>query len=136
MKKENGCSITSRLISRKKLRRIFIYCPQMSTIPEEVAIITIINIFLLTLSWRRPLSYTNQSTDLLCILMDWFLYDNSLRYEIVKDKPNIWNPKLIFMLTDFFESAFSIYKYVKKSLMVIINFWRYFLPCLARSKSS
>ena len=58
----------------------------MSTIPEEVAIITIINIFLLTLSWRRPLSYTNQSTDLLCILMDWFLYDNSLRYEIVKQR--------------------------------------------------
>ena len=31
----------------------------------------------LTLSWRRPLSYRNQS-------MDWFLYDNGLRHERVK----------------------------------------------------
>ena len=38
---------------------------------------------LLTLSWRRPLSYRNQSTDLLCKSMDWFLYDNGLRHERV-----------------------------------------------------
>ena len=38
----------------------------------------------LTLSWRRPLSYRNQSIDLLCKSMDWFLYDNGLRYERVK----------------------------------------------------
>ena len=35
---------------------------------------------LLTLSWRRPLSYRNQSVNLLCKLMDWFLYDNGLRH--------------------------------------------------------
>ena len=39
----------------------------------------------LTLSWRRPLSYRNQSTDLLCKSMDWFLYDNGLRHERVKN---------------------------------------------------
>ena len=38
----------------------------------------------LTLSWRRPLSYKNQSTDLLHKSMDWFLYDNGLRHERVK----------------------------------------------------
>ena len=38
----------------------------------------------LTLSWRRPLSYRNQSIDLLCKSMDWFLYDNSLHHEGVK----------------------------------------------------
>ena len=37
----------------------------------------------LTLSWRRPLSYNNQSIDLLCKSMDWFLYDNGLRHERV-----------------------------------------------------
>ena len=37
----------------------------------------------LTLSWRRPLSYRNQSTDLLHKSMDWFLY-NGLRHERVK----------------------------------------------------
>ena len=37
----------------------------------------------LTLSWRRPLSYRNQSIDLQSKSMDWFLYGNSLRHEWV-----------------------------------------------------
>ena len=40
----------------------------------------------LTLSWRKPLSYRNQSIDLLCKSMDWFLYDNNLRHERVNYK--------------------------------------------------
>ena len=32
----------------------------------------------LTLSWRRSLSYGNQSIDLLCKSIDWFLFDNGL----------------------------------------------------------
>ena len=39
---------------------------------------------ILTLSWQRPLSYRNQSIDLLRKSMDWFLYDNGLRHERVK----------------------------------------------------
>ena len=39
----------------------------------------------LTLSWRRPISYKNQSTDLLRKSMDWFLYDIGLRHERVKE---------------------------------------------------
>ena len=38
----------------------------------------------LSLSWRRPLSYGNQSIDLRRKSMDWFLYDNGLRHERVK----------------------------------------------------
>ena len=30
---------------------------------------------ILTLSWRRSISYRNQSIDLLCKSIDWFLYD-------------------------------------------------------------
>ena len=37
----------------------------------------------LTLSWRRSLSYRNQSIDLLRKSMDWFLYDNGLRHKRV-----------------------------------------------------
>ena len=37
----------------------------------------------LILSWRRPLSYRNQTIDLVCNSMDWFLYDNGLRHERV-----------------------------------------------------
>ena len=39
----------------------------------------------LTLSRRSPLSYRNQSIDLLYKSMDWFLYDNDLRLERVKE---------------------------------------------------
>ena len=39
----------------------------------------------LTLSWRRPLSYTNQFIDLQSKSMDWFLYDNGLRHERVNE---------------------------------------------------
>ena len=38
----------------------------------------------LTLSWRRPLSYRNQTIDLLCKIMGWFLYDEDLRHGRVK----------------------------------------------------
>ena len=38
----------------------------------------------LTLSWRRSLSYRNQSIDLQSKSMDWFLYDIGLRDERVK----------------------------------------------------
>ena len=39
---------------------------------------------MLTLSWRRPLSYRNQSIDLLAKSMEWFPYDNGVRHERVK----------------------------------------------------
>ena len=38
----------------------------------------------LTRSWRRSLSYSNQSIDLLGKSMNWFIYDRDLRYERVK----------------------------------------------------
>ena len=38
----------------------------------------------LALSWRRSLSYRNQSIDLLCKSIDWFLYDRGLRHERVE----------------------------------------------------
>ena len=38
----------------------------------------------LTLSWRRPMSYRNQSIDLLRNSMDWFLDDIGLPHERVK----------------------------------------------------
>ena len=39
---------------------------------------------LLTHTWQRPLSYRNQSINLLCISVDWFLYDRDLRHERIK----------------------------------------------------
>ena len=38
----------------------------------------------LTLSWRRSLSYRNESIDFLSKSMNWFLYDRDLRHERVK----------------------------------------------------
>ena len=44
----------------------------------------------LTLSWRMPLSYRNQSIDLLRKSLDWCLYDNGLRHERVKKINNLF----------------------------------------------
>ena len=44
----------------------------------------------LTLSWRRPISYRNQSIDLLRKSVDWFLYDIGLRHERVNIRNEIW----------------------------------------------
>ena len=52
-----------------------------STLKANVCIF--LNIYF-TLSLRNPLSYRNQSIDLLLKSMDWFLYDNGLRNERVK----------------------------------------------------
>ena len=38
----------------------------------------------LTLSWRRSISYKNQSIDLHSKSMDWFLYNRDYRHESVK----------------------------------------------------
>ena len=43
-----------------------------------------VQLFCLTLLWRRPLSYRNQSINLGSKSMDWFLYDNGLRHERLK----------------------------------------------------
>ena len=40
--------------------------------------------FLLTLSWRRSLTYGKKSIDLQSKSVDWFLYDRNLRHERVK----------------------------------------------------
>ena len=39
----------------------------------------------LTLSWWKFLSHRNQFIDLLCILINWFLYDRDLRHEIINN---------------------------------------------------
>ena len=49
----------------------------------ETSLVTPVENISLTLSRRRPLSYRNQSIDLLRKSMDWFLYDNGLRHERV-----------------------------------------------------
>ena len=53
---------------------------------SEVYNLFVWNIRQLTISWRRPLSYRNQSIDLQSKSMDWFLYDNDLHHERVKGR--------------------------------------------------
>ena len=47
----------------------------------SVALNACLPVFKLTLSWRKFLSYRNQSTDLQNKSMDFFLYDRDLRHE-------------------------------------------------------
>ena len=62
----------------------------------------------LTLSWRRPLSYTNQSIALQSKSMDWFLYDNGLRFGRVK------GIRLVFLV---------LYQYYSREQLWIV--WRF-----------
>ena len=66
---------------------------QLNTSVNHFLTLTLLSLTL-TLSWRRPLPYRNQSTDLLRKSMDWFLLDNGLRHERVKKKKKEKNPHL------------------------------------------
>ena len=99
--------------------------------------------FPLTLLWRRPLSYRNQSTDLRNKSMDWFLYDNGLRHERVKDffskydqipwKQRIWShllnislmENLIFCVVN--NSFFSFLQYCKETRKTVFLYYLFFL---------
>ena len=72
-----------KLNSYKKLRHrclsgfyIRLFCEHENTAAGISSITGV-----LTLSWRRPFSYRNQSIDLHSKSMDRFLYDNGLRHE-------------------------------------------------------
>ena len=73
----------------------------------------------LTLSWRRPLSYRNQSIDLLHKSMAWFLYDNGLRHERVKSTS--WGMNL----NDYSKTSLLILTLLK--LGMLAWFYVYFL---------
>ena len=85
----------------------------------------------LTLSWRRPLSYRNQSIDLQSTSMDWFLYDNGLRHERVKQMVQYLN---IWRLLRKFPGSIIFFSYVDSCLIFIVfmrqtltdDFWGFF----------
>ena len=62
----------------------------------------------LNLSWRRPLSYRNQSIDLRSNSLDWFLYDNGLHHERVKCFQNLWGNVSSYMQQKSFSKLVSI----------------------------
>ena len=57
---------------------------------EDQVTFHVMQFILLTLSWPRPLLYRNQSIDLHSKSMDWFLYENSIRHEIVNEWSDTW----------------------------------------------
>ena len=64
----------------------------------------------LTLSWRRQLSYRNQSIDLLCKSVDWFLY---MTASVMKDLKSIDLTQVLmsFGAEDIFKNVFSLIYY-------------------------
>ena len=91
----------------------------------------------LTLSWRRPLSYRNQSTDLQSKSMDWFLYDHGLCHERVKTassfntfKDNVKKHYLTWIIHNVYMwIRVSASIYVCMSLSVCIYTYGYLLVC-------
>ena len=74
----------------------------------------------LTLSWWGPLSYRNQSIDLLWKSMDWFLYHNGLRHERVKFYCDSYSAHLkSFATWDTNSFAKFLWSYIHELLIVI-----------------
>ena len=85
---------------------------------------------LLTLSWRRCLLYRNQSINLLCKSMDWFLYDRDLHHEKVKFRFEIHELKRVTAwkydrsishervktseIKNYFKHLFNKYKWIRQ----------------------
>ena len=80
-------------------------------------------ISVLTLSWRRPLSYRNQSIYLLRKSMEWFLYDNGLRHERVK---NVGKANKFIFLTPHFALFYSISELAWNVFFLFLHF-RFFM---------
>ena len=83
--------IATLLLQKLETKRDLFHKLETSEIPGTVLLgiisqrtICTVAGLLWTLSWRRPLSYRNQSIDLRSKSMDWFLCDNGLRHEMVK----------------------------------------------------
>ena len=66
-----------------RIMRCFSYIESRDILIELVVTFTLL--IFSSLSWRRLLSYRNQSIDFLCKSLDWPLYDYGLRHERVKD---------------------------------------------------
>ena len=64
------------------MRRLF-YSSKSKENHSRILCMILTTMSRLTLSRRRPLSYRNESIDLLCKLMDWFLCENGPRHEKV-----------------------------------------------------
>ena len=85
----------------------------------------------LTLSWWRSQSYRNLSIDLLCKLMDWFLYDRDLRHiSVLRDLyyDQLWQMRIeMLMNCQKTESIWLVMHYLenltdpKKSLRCIFG---------------
>ena len=83
----------------------------------------------LTLSWRRFVSCRNQSTDLLCKSIDWFLYGRDLRHERV----NVFFKKGDYILMQFLCLICAClkienmnYNDYKPHLKIQLLLWKYF----------
>ena len=64
-----------------------LWCFQVTTERDQVVwneLRVSLEIYESTLPSRRSQAYRNQSTELLCKSMDWFLYNRDLRHELVK----------------------------------------------------
>ena len=98
--REANADLIKRAISNFNWQKVF----SNTNINEKVFLF---NKMILTLSWRSPLSYKNQSIDLLCKSMGCFLYDNGLRHERVKHSQGLyssWNHNIRWQISPWFNS--------------------------------
>ena len=99
-------------LSKRRLNIIFLQLAKMNSSALPMVALPTCRMCL-SLSWRRLLSYRNQSIDLQSKSMDWFLCDNGLRPERVnslnlnRSKPKRWYVFYLNVLTSLSKKLFN-----------------------------
>ena len=93
------------MFSLRKQKHFFIKIPAILESGIDPFLANIPILYILALSWRRSLSYRNQSIDLLSKSIDWFLYDRDLLHERVNNFR-----KLILRSNIFHTSSLLLYR--------------------------
>ena len=87
------CGNKKRYVLKQNLSYRFVYGRMIFCYHQE-----------LTRSWRRSLSYRNQSIDLQNRSMDWFLYDRGLRHKRVTGLISAVSKRIIGVNSDISQS--------------------------------
>ena len=75
----------------------------------------------ITLSWRRPLSYRNQSIDFGSKSVDWFLYDSGLRHERVKEIGKELFKRIVEVIKESLEQGLDIKHIITRLIKLLLS---------------
>ena len=127
----NGCSF-SGYSKRYTILLLILLCKRRASLVYTLYYRYVLP---LTLSWRRSLSYRNQSIDLQGKSMNWFLYDKDLRHERVELLEHLLSIKKILPSHD---ANYSLTRWLPTTSILVVmgRIYRYQFKCNYLKKQS